>query len=92
MTTYASIAGRPTRITGWPHSGWRMADADGPAGKVLPFRFEITDDGGGHFLLISESLDGVFCADTWHESLEEAFAAARDCFGIGRSEWAIVNI
>ena len=91
MTTFASIAERLIFIVGWPHSGWRAADPDDPDGKVLPFRLEITDDGGGHFLFIYESLDGVFCADTWHESLEEAFAAAQDNFGITRSEWTVAQ-
>ena len=87
MPTFASIPERPTRITGFPHSSWRAADADDPASKVLPFRFAITDDGNANFLLCYHSLDGVFCADTWHETLEEAFAVAQEAFGITRSEW-----
>ena len=87
MTTFASIPERATRIAGFPHSGWRAADADDPASKVLPFRFDITDDGNANFLLCYHSLDRVFYADTWHETLEEAFAAAQKAFGITRSEW-----
>ena len=79
------------RVAGSPRRGWGPADADDLAARVLPFRFDITDDGGGHFLLIYESLDGEFCADTWHASLEEAFAAAHDSFGIARSEWCDAN-
>lgn len=87
MTTFASIPERPTRITGFPHGGWHAANATDPASNVLPFCFEITDDGSGNFLLCYHSLDRVFCADTWHETLEEAFAAAHEAFGIVRSEW-----
>ena len=87
MSIYASIPERPTCITGWPHSGWRAGDADDPASKVLPFRFDITDDGAGNFLLAYHSLDRVYCADSWHETLEEAFAAAQECYGVAHSEW-----
>lgn len=87
MKTFAYIEERLVRITGWPHSGWRVAEDDDPTSKVLPFRFAITDDGNGNFLLTYHSLDGVFFADTWHESLEEAFTSAQECFGIVRTEW-----
>lgn len=87
MTIFASIPERLTRITGWPNSGWRATDAADPSSKVLPFHFEITDDGNGSFLLAYHSLDEVFRADTWHETLEEAFVAAEECFDIARAEW-----
>jgi len=76
------------RITGWPHSGWRAADDDDPSARELPFRFAITDDGDGHFLLAYQSLDGAYSADSWHESLIDALASAEEQFGIGRGEWS----
>jgi hypothetical protein len=89
MTTFASIPERPTRITGFPHSGWRPADVNDPSSKVLPFRFDITDDGSGNFLLCYHSHDRVYCADSWHETLDQALDAAQETFGIARSEWQL---
>jgi hypothetical protein len=88
MCIFASIEARLVRITGWPKSGWRAADDDDPSAREMPFRFAVTDDGGGHFLLVYHSLDGVYCADTWHESLADAFATAKEQFGIERDEWS----
>ena len=87
MTTLATIASRPLRITGWPHSGWRPADADDPSSRVLMFRFTITDDGAEGFVLDFASLDGVFFNDSWYASLEKALTGATEVFGIARSEW-----
>ena len=88
MQVFASIRGRQTWITGWPHSGWRGADPNEPGAKSLPFSFDITDDGSGNYVLVSLSVDGVYKADSWHETLTEAFAAAEEIFGIHRSEWS----
>ncbi len=86
VQTFASIRGRPTWIVGWPHSGWRAADPSEGGAKQLPFNFDITDDGAGHFLLVYYSTDGVYSADTWHPTQDEARASA-EVFGIQRSEW-----
>jgi hypothetical protein len=48
---------------------------------------EITDDGGGHYLLVYHAQNAGMAGDTWHETLDEAFAAAEMNFGIARSEW-----
>lgn len=88
MRTFACIEMRPLRITGWPHSGWGAAEDGDASAKVLPFRFAVTDDGGGNFLLVYHSLDGVYFADTWHETLADALATAEEVFGIGRGEWS----
>jgi len=61
--------------------------ASEPRAKRLPFRFEVQDDGTGGYLLIAESTDGAYAADTWHETMEEAFASAEEAFGVGRDEW-----
>lgn len=91
MTTYASIHNRPLRVTGFQHStGWRMAGDDDQNARELPFEFSITDDSAGSYLLISHSVDESVYADTWYETLEDAFAAAERQFGIARSEWTDV--
>ncbi|HEV2973293.1 MAG TPA: hypothetical protein VGY55_25220 [Pirellulales bacterium] len=87
MKVFASIRDRPTRITGWPHSGWRGADPTDAEAKQLPFGFDITDDGAGNYLLVYYSSDRVYVADTWHETLAEAYASAEESFGVRRDEW-----
>lgn len=87
MRTFTSIRDRPTWITGWPNSGWRGADPTDPSSKQLSFGFDITDDGAGHFLFVCFSSDGVYGADSWHETLADAIESARQQFGIRRQEW-----
>lgn len=53
----------------------------------LEFSFAVTDDGGSNFLLVYGSLDKRYAADSWHETIEEAFDCAEDSFGIKRQEW-----
>ncbi len=88
MRAHAFLASRPLRITGWPHSGWRAADEDDPSARVPPFRFAITDDDGGYFLLAYQSLDGIYSADRGHESLADALAMTEDRFGIRPGGWS----
>ena len=92
MRTFASIRSRQLRITGHPQSGWRAVDDDeNKASKVLPFNFDITDDGTGNFLLVYQSLDGVYYGDTWHETetLDDAYTSAERQFGVSRSQWIV---
>jgi hypothetical protein len=53
----------------------------------VPFGFDITEDGAGHFLLVCFSADGRYGADTWHPTLEGAYGAAENQFGVRRDEW-----
>ncbi len=87
MKTYAAIKSRLFWIKGYPHSGWRGATKDIPGAIQLDFDFAITDDGGGNFLLAYSSLDGVYTADSWHETLDSAYECAQKSFGIERTEW-----
>jgi hypothetical protein len=87
MLVHASIRGRLTWIRGWPHSGWRGAKASEAGARELLFNFDITDDGGGNFLLVCFSADRVYGADSWHTSLAEAYASAEELFGVQPSEW-----
>jgi hypothetical protein len=88
--TYASIRNRPTWIQGWPHSGWSGAASSDHGAKLLLFGFDITDDGAGNYLLVCYSADGVYGADTWHPTLEEAYVSASEEFGVQRDEWGLL--
>lgn len=87
MTVFVFINNRPTFIRGSPNSGWSAADPSEAGAKSLSFNFKITDDGSGNFILVYSSTDGVYAADTWHRTIEEADAVATEQFGIRRSEW-----
>ena len=86
MQVFASIRDRPTWVTGRPRS-WRGAEPSEPGAKQLSFGFDITDDGAGNFLLVCFSADGAYGADTWHQTLSEAYASAEEQFGVRCSEW-----
>ena len=49
--------------------------------------FEITDDGGGNFLLVYYSEDKSVHGDRWHQSIDEAIRVAESSFGVQRDEW-----
>ena len=53
----------------------------------MSFGFDITDDGAGNFLFVCFSADKVYGADTWHETLDDAYASAEEQFGVRRNEW-----
>lgn len=91
MKTYAHIASRSVRISGHPHSGWRAADPNEQDAKLVNFRFSISDDGSGNFLLAYSSLDNAFAADSWHETIDEAYRLAEEMFDIKRSDWLARN-
>jgi hypothetical protein len=88
MSAIASIPRRTVRIAGEPNSGWSGADPDDLNAVEVEFSFKVTSDGNRNYLLIYQSIDGMYAADTWHESVEEALASARDSFGIEEDEWS----
>jgi hypothetical protein len=88
LKQYAAIPRRIVRVVGHPHSGWRGAVPEDSEAVEVEFTFAVTDDGSGNFLLVYESLDKRFAADSWHETIEEAFACAEESFGIRRKEWS----
>ena len=47
----------------------------------------VTDDGAGCYILVCYSMDRAYEADTWHETLEDAYATAEEGFGIRREAW-----
>lgn len=87
MQTFASIPSRFILIAGHPNSGWSGCDEGTPGSFDLEFAFRITSDGGKCYLLDYGSLDGRYLADSWHQTIEEAYAAANEQFGIERAEW-----
>ncbi len=91
MQTFARIPARTLLIAGHPNSSWSGADDGTPGSFELDFKFEITSDGGRGFLLVYASLDGQYAADSWHESIEAAYDAAAEQFGIERNEWQVVE-
>jgi hypothetical protein len=91
MQSYASIARRVVRVLGHPNSGWSRADLDDDNALELEFRFEVTDDGNSNFLLVYQSVDGRYAADSWHETLEEALACAEEEYGVAESEWVMAD-
>ena len=88
MPIYAKIPSRNLLIAVHPGGGWSAADDGTPGSSEVEFRFEVTDDGGGNFLLVYSSIDGRFAADTWHETLDAALACAAEAFGIEPDEWS----
>jgi hypothetical protein len=87
MRTFASIHNRSTWITGPPGGPWGGSDSSNPSAKLLPFGFDITEDGAGYYILVCYSMDGVYGGDTWHETISDAYSTAEDAYGIRREEW-----
>jgi hypothetical protein len=90
MRTFSKIGPRRLKIGGEQHSGWLPEGFATPLPtpvREVDMTFEITDDGGGNFLLIYCSEDKSACGDTWHQSVQEAKEAAQRYFGIEMNEW-----
>jgi hypothetical protein len=90
---------RPRRVAGvkavvvMPICGsgnaWKVAEpSDPPAGvQEREVVLEIQGDAAnGYHLVMSPA--GCFSADTWHESAEDAKAAAAEVFGVAPDGWA----
>ncbi len=94
MTIYAEIEKRLITIGGEQHRGWLPENTSTPPltpVKTLTCHFRITDDGGDEgALLIYESEGATYSGDTWHGSLEDATAAAKDWFNIDKEEWNFI--
>jgi len=93
MSVFAQIGRKRVRIGGEQHTGWLPRGAATPLPtpvRDLDFEFEISDDGGDGFLLSYQSSDKSCHGDTWHQTIDEAIAAAQESFGIARDEWKFV--
>jgi hypothetical protein len=87
MAAIASVARRTVRIAGEPNSGWSAADPDDLNAIEVEFAFLIASDGNANYLLLYESSDKRYCADSWHETVDEAMFVAQQSFGIEPDEW-----
>jgi hypothetical protein len=88
MSTFASIHSRSIFVTGSQDKGWHAAKDSTSGAREVLFDFCINDDGAGQFLLVYRSLDGSLYADTWHETLDDAYTSAEREFGILKQEWS----
>ena len=84
MTLFASTR---ARIFGTANS-WGLTPQPGYAseGRDCAIGLEIQGDpkSGYHLVMAPE---GFFTADSWHQSLDEALASARELFDVTASEW-----
>jgi hypothetical protein len=90
MHVFSKVSARKVRIGGEQHSGWLPEGFATPLPtpmREVAMTFEITDDGGGNYLLIYHSEDKSVHGDTWHQSIDEAKEVAESSFHIRRDEW-----
>lgn len=92
MSTFASIRNRPAWLTGRIRKGksrspWGIAAGPTPSAELVLFGFDVKSDGADGFHLVFCSMDGAYQADTWHETLADAYATAEESFGVRREEW-----
>jgi hypothetical protein len=67
---------------------WTLAKPSDPPSRVQEreVKLEIQSDGAnGYHLVMSPA--GCFTADSWHESIEDAKAAAAEAFGVPPDGW-----
>jgi len=81
---------RQVVIPGVEHSGWLPADASRPA--ATPARtvdIWVTHEHDAYYLYTA---DGDHTFDSWHRTLEDAFAQAEHQFGIRPDEWSAADM
>ena len=96
------VEGWPVTFGGEVHSGWLPPNAATPL--PMPIEHEVLDvtieaEGGG-YLLIWTARPSETCrelgppktGDTWHETVENAEAAAQESFGIEKHHWEILAL
>jgi hypothetical protein len=81
-----SVSNFPVSIEGEQTSGWSASDSN--ASRKILFNFEVEElENDGGFLLLCSSADKKIYADTWHETIEEAFEVAESEYKISRELW-----
>jgi hypothetical protein len=73
-------------------NAWSLSPDSYPIGPTenCPVELRIEgDDVHGYHLVMAPH--GVFTADTWHATVEEAMLSAESLFGVPRSEWKVSN-
>lgn len=91
FATHAIVPNHILAIIGDPMIGWQVVKQGTIDSRLIEFTLSVQDDGAGHFLLVYSSLNGEFSADTWHETLEEAFGCAESELGVVQTEWVHVD-
>lgn len=88
-TVVKTIFGQRVMIGGAQHSGWLPERATIPPAtpiREVALDLEIQFDGSGYNLrYVSE--DRELYGDTWHETLDDAMAAAAESFGVRDDQW-----
>ena len=71
------------------HAHGEIIDGEVRAGAELPLpdRVEIEANGEGAFIMNRYTSAGEYCGDTWHRSLEDAFAQAALEYGLTDREF-----
>ncbi|MBS0193225.1 MAG: hypothetical protein JSR34_03200 [Proteobacteria bacterium] len=75
------------------HTIGRNEDGKVVAGDALPLpeRVEIVvPEEGGNCIMYRYTRTGVFCGDTWHEDLEDAFDQAEFEYGLKSTDFLVV--
>lgn len=92
MKVFATIPKRRARVAGFKHSGWRVVNDStllSPYVRDVDFIIRITEDGANGFLFDYRSIDGEFCADSSHRTINEAFELASELFSVSASDWLL---
>ena len=82
------IASTRARVFGTANS-WSLTPQRGYSseGRDCAVKLEIQGDvKSGYHLVIAP--EGFFTADSWHQSLDEAFASAHELFEVTARQWA----
>lgn len=87
--TYAAIRSRLLPVISVVRNGGRDSrDRETTTRRLVPFNFDIKDDGGGEFLFRWRSLDGKYDGESVHQTLKDAFGFGEREFGIDEAEWS----
>src|SRR5262245_3226697 len=89
MAVIAQRRGWKMVIGGDGHVGWLPTGAAAPPSEPVRqvlLNVEIHRDASGYFLTYTAS-DGSMAGDTWHQTREQAEAAARKLFGLKEADW-----
>ena len=82
-----TLVAKTTANVAGDHGSWRLAsDREGSRSVITTVTLRIEGENEQGFHLI-KSPDGFFTADDWFLTIDEAFDAAEECFGVRRQDW-----